>query len=157
MYDTVRESRNKHLAEPIALQSSSCSRQSTRQPWQFGEEGTRTGGSGRGGSAARAGASNAVAPGNHPVPGGSSDSSTATAAEGTPQSPRDHHLGSALAFALALSSFSLAFVPGSRWPECSIGQAAPSTQVPASQSGQTPGAGAPGLGARLAARPFHSL
>jgi hypothetical protein len=114
MVNTFRESVNLHLSEPMASQSSSCSSQSAMQPGQFGEEGTRAGGSGRGGSAAKAGASNAAAPGDHPVPGGSSDSSTATAAEGTPQSPRDHHLASALAFALAFDSFSLALVPGSR-------------------------------------------
>ncbi len=157
MVSTFKESVNLPLAVPMALHSSSCSSHSARQPGHSGWEGTRAGGSGRGGSAAKAGASNAAAPGVHPVPGGSADSSTATAAGGAQQWPRDHHFGSALALALAFASFSVALVPGSRWPLCSMGQASPHTQAPASQSGHTPGAAAPGLGMRLAARPLYSL
>jgi hypothetical protein len=139
---------------PIALQSMSCSENSLKQPWHSGAEGSLGGKGGLGGGAANAGASHAGAPGNHPVPGGSTDESTATTAEGTPQSSRDHHL--AAAFAWAFAAFSTALEPGSRWPLCSMGQPPPRTQVPASQSGQTPRAGAPGLSVLLFFLAFQS-
>jgi hypothetical protein len=143
---------NREAGPPMTLQSSSWSHSESAQPGQKGEEGSRTGGARRGGSTTRAGepvAGHSVGP---PVPGGSARKSTATAAEGSPQSPRDHQGAAALAAALA--AFFKAVLEGPSG--CSMAHCAPRLQVPLRKSGHTPEAGAPGLAARLALVTFHA-
>ncbi len=149
---TSRHLVNREKGPPMTLQSSSWSHSESAQPRQKGEEGSRTGGARRGGSATRAGepvAGHSVGP---PVPGGSARRSTATAAEGTPQSPQDRQSAAALAAARAAFFNAVLEVPSG----CSIAHCAPRVQVPLRKSGQTPEAGAPGLAARLALVTFQA-
>jgi hypothetical protein len=137
--ETTNAKRSLELGEPMALQSESCSWDTSLHPGQSGEEGTRAGGERRGGVATRAGEPSA-GHSSPPSRGGSEAKSTATAAVGIPQSPQDRHLPAASAaarFLAALDNFSV----------CSMLHKAPSTHDPLRKSGQTPGAGALGLAA----------
>ena len=144
---------NRELGPPRALHSESWSQSESKQPGHEGEEGSRSGGARCGGSTTRAGEPVAGHSGEPPVPGGSARKSTATAAEGSPQSPQDRHWPAA-AFAFALAAFRSAVLEGPSG--CSMLHWAPSAQVPARKSGQTPGAGAPGLAARPALLAFQA-
>ena len=144
---------NRDLGPPRALQSESWSQSESKQPGHEGEEGSRSGGARCGGSTTRAGEPVAGHSEVPPVPGGSARKSTATAAEGSPQSPRDHQ-GPAAALAAALAAFRTWFLDGPSG--CSMAHRAPSAQVPFRNSGQTPEAGAPGLAARPALLVFHA-
>ena len=144
---------NLQWGPPIALQSTSCSQsESTLHPRQKGEEGSRTRGGRRGGVATRAGEPVTGHSWEPPEPGGSARRSTATAAEGSPQSSRDHQ-GAAAALALALAARFCA--PLETSSGCDILHWAPRTQLPLRKSGHTPAAGAPGLAARLARVTFQ--
>jgi hypothetical protein len=149
---TSRAKVNREAGPPMTLQSSSWSHSESAQPRQEGEEGSRTRGARRGGSATRAGEPAAGHSGVPPVPGGSARKSTATAAEGSPQSPQDRQGAAALAAALA--AFFRAVLEGSSG--CSMAHCAPKVQVPLRKSGHTPEAGAPGLAARLALVTFQA-
>ena len=143
---------NLQWGPPMALQSASWSHSESEQPRQKGEEGSRTRGARRGGVATRAGEPVTGHSWEPPEPGGSARRSTATAAEGSPQSSRDHQ-GPAAALALALAARFCA--PLETSSGCDILHWAPRTQLPLRKSGHTPAAGAPGLAARLARVTFQ--
>ena len=149
MTETTKAKRSLELGEPMALHSSSWSWDTSKHPGQVSEEGSRSGGERRGGVATRAGEPEAGHSCGPPGPGGIEAKSTATAAVGIPQSPRDHHLPEA--FAAAAARFLAAFDSG-----CSMLQSAPSAHEPLRKSGQTPEAGAPGLAARAGFLSFHA-
>jgi hypothetical protein len=100
--ETTNDKRNlTPRVTPMTLHSPSCSHDVSKHPGQLGEEGILTLGFCRGGGAARAGEPVTGQFGNHPVPGGSAESATATATGENPQSPHDRHLPAALALDLA--------------------------------------------------------
>ena len=145
--ETTNDKRNlTPRVTPITLQSLSCSHDVSEHPGQLGEEGILTLGFCRGGGAARAGEPVTGQFGNHPVPGGSAESATATATGENPQSPHDRQPSAAAALDLARPRVRAGL-------GCSIGQPAPSKQF--TPSGQGPVAGAQWLAARVAAFASH--